>query len=115
VKTKEKLVDEISALLGVVTPPMSTGSTEPRRIFELINEVLGLGLHSEQLSKPELARSIVESAGRTWPATAESSGGTVTAVGLAEVLAAVRFFSGYRTDDTDDSEGGFSARDRDPS
>ena len=93
-RTKEELVGEISDLLGVAAPPMSTGSTEPRQIFELVNEVLGIGLPVAQLTKPELARAIVESAGQTWPATAESSGGTVTSVGLVSVLTAVRFFRG---------------------
>lgn len=92
--SKEELVAEISDLLGVVAPPMSTGSTEPRRIFDLVNQVLGLGLPTERLTKPELARAIVESAGQAWPATAESSGGTVTAVGLEAVLTAVYFFRG---------------------
>ena len=92
--TKEELVAEIAGLLGVRPPPMSTGSTEPRRIFELVNEVLGIGLPVEHLTKPELARAIVESAGHVWPATAESSGGTVTNTGLVAVLNAVRFFCG---------------------
>jgi hypothetical protein len=90
-KTKEQIVSEIAGQLGVVAPPMSTGSTEPRRIFDLINETLSLGL-SSSLTKPQLARAIVESAGITWPTTAESAGGTVTAIGLTLVSDAVKKF-----------------------
>ena len=75
---------------------MSTGSTEPKEIFLLVNDVLGLGL-SETLTKPELARAITEAAGLNWSATAESRGGTVTADGLSHVLRAVQFFTGEQS------------------
>ena len=41
---------------------MSTGSTEPRAIFALVNDQLGLGLDNA-LGKPDLARAIVEASG----------------------------------------------------
>jgi hypothetical protein len=44
------------------------------------------------LTKPELARGIVEASGGVWTATCESRGGTVTAEGIERALAAVRFF-----------------------
>lgn len=88
---KVELVAAIASALGVDTPKMSTGSTEPKEIFLLANEVLGLGL-STNLTKPELARGIVESSGAVWTATCESRGGTVTAEGIERVLAAVRLF-----------------------
>jgi hypothetical protein len=72
---------------------MSTGSTEPKAIFLLTNEVLGLGI-SISLTKPEMARRIVESAGFTWSPTSESRGGTVTGEGLQRVLEAILFFKG---------------------
>ena len=87
-RTKETVVDEIAALLGVTNPHMSTGSSEPRRIFELANEVLGLGIDN-RLPKPELARAVVESAGLTWTVTCESAGSRVTLEGLLLVEAAV--------------------------
>jgi hypothetical protein len=90
---KAQLVDTIAAELGVETPRMSTGSTEPKEIFLLVNDVLGLGL-SSRLTKPELARAIVEASGEVWTATCESRGGTVTAEGIHKVLQAVRFFAG---------------------
>lgn len=89
---KEELVKAIAIGLGVDPPRMSTGSTEPKAIFLLVNEVLGLRL-STKLTKPELARCIVELSGSTWLTTAESRGGTVTAEGLNQVLKAVEFFT----------------------
>lgn len=90
-KPKEYYVREIARLLGVEMPPMSTGSTEPRAIFDYVNTTLGLGIEVE-LTKPELARAIVESTGRSWNADCESSGGTVTRNGLAAVHRAVEFY-----------------------
>lgn len=88
---KSEIVQAIADLLGVPSPPMSTGSTEPRKIFELVNDQLGLGLDSK-LGKPDLARGIVESSGAQWHPDHESRGATVTKAGLMAVLTAVRFF-----------------------
>ena len=71
---------------------MSTGSTEPREIFVLINTQLGLGI-DETLTKPEFAKAIVERAGLVWSPDCESRGSTVTLLGLELVLDAVRFFT----------------------
>lgn len=89
--TKGDLVSRIADILGVPAPQMSTGSTEPKEIFLLVNEQFGLGL-STQLRKPQLAREIVESAGLPWHPDYESRGDTVTGDGLGAVLAAVEFF-----------------------
>jgi len=91
VTTKADIVWDIAIRLGVEAPKMSTGSTEPREIFELVNDRLGLGIDI-RLTKPEMARQIVEAAGLTWNAHHESSGGTVTKVGLEAVLEAVEHF-----------------------
>ena len=88
---KSDSVAAIAKELGTATPRMSTGSTEPKEIFLLVNDILGLRL-SEDLTKPELARAIVEASGTNWTATCESRGGTVTAEGVALVLGAVQFF-----------------------
>jgi hypothetical protein len=93
--TKADMVIEIAGCLGVESPKMSTGSTEPREILLLVNDVLGLGL-DRRLSKPELARAIVESAGFAWSPGFESRGSTVTREGLAAVLRAVELFVGHR-------------------
>ena len=91
--TKEDIVLEIARAIGLkMPPPMSTGSTEPKAIFIAVNEELGLGLENRS-TKPELARGIVESAGRDWSLDCESRGGTVTKSGLLEVLEAVKFFT----------------------
>ncbi|CAL8967804.1 hypothetical protein CELL_00090 [Cellulomonas sp. T2.31MG-18] len=88
---KVDLVAAIASALGVQAPKMSTGSTEPKEIFLIANEVLGLGLPTS-LTKPELAKGIVEAAGHVWTPSSESRGGTVTTDGLERVLAAVRLF-----------------------
>ncbi len=88
---KEEIVVEIARHLGVVAPPMSTGSKEPRAIFELVNQRLGLGL-APDLDKPELARGIVEASGASWHPDYESRGATITKPGLVAVLEAVRFY-----------------------
>jgi hypothetical protein len=98
-QSKENLVQAIASRLGADSPHMSTGSTEPKEIFLLVNEGLGLGL-SSSLTKPEMAKAIVELAGMTWTATAESRGGTVTAEGLNQVLQAVEFFLAADPDPT---------------
>ncbi len=87
-KRKELLVAKIAQVIGVEAPKIAPGSTVTKEIFLLVNEVLGLSL-DESLSKPELARAIVESAGHGWSSNHESAGGTVTAKGLEAVLAAV--------------------------
>ncbi|MEX2375392.1 MAG: hypothetical protein WD942_07365 [Dehalococcoidia bacterium] len=95
--TKEEIVGEIARRIGVASPRMSTGSTEPREIFELVNESLGLRLEAHgHLTKPDLARGIVEAAGLQWLPTYESHGGTVTRPGLLGVLKAVELLLGPR-------------------
>jgi hypothetical protein len=90
---KKDLVAEIARLVGVPPPPMSTGSTEARDIFSLVNDRLALGL-DPAATKPNLARGIVEASGQAWHPDCESRGSTVTARGLQAVLAAVQFFVG---------------------
>ncbi|WP_251149777.1 hypothetical protein [Cellulosimicrobium sp. Marseille-Q4280] len=85
---KEEIVRDIALAIGVDAPTMSSGSTEPRRIFELVDERLGLGL--EARTKHDLARAIVEIAGGTWSSSYTSRGSTVTREGLAAVLTAVQ-------------------------
>lgn len=88
---KSDIVQEIAELLAVAAPAMSTGSTEPRAIFALVNDHLGLGLDNA-LGKPDLARAIVEASGGRWSPDFESRGATVTKSGLLAVLRAVHFF-----------------------
>lgn len=90
---KQDLVDEIAHALGRETPKISTGSTEPRAIFDLVNNELALGLPTN-LTKPQIAQAIVESTGEVWAPDFESRGGTVTLKGLQAVREAVRFYVG---------------------
>jgi hypothetical protein len=95
--SKLELIESISEMLGVRNVPrLSTGSTEPREIFEVVNETLGLGLDPKVMTKPEIARGIVEAAGLPWQPNFESRGGTVTREGLIAVCQSVRFFLGVR-------------------
>ena len=88
---KLDVVVEIAHRLGAEPPKMSTGSTEPKAIFDLVNERLGIGA-PDGLRKPGLARSIVEASGEGWHPDYESRGDTVTKAGLLAVLGAVEFF-----------------------
>ena len=89
------MVGRIAARLGVDCPPMSSGSTEPRRIFELVISELGLPIDTARLTKPQLARAIVESADLSWNiATCESTGGTVTKIGVDLVWHSVQILVG---------------------
>ncbi|WP_163185439.1 hypothetical protein [Cellulosimicrobium sp. SL-1] len=88
---KKDVVIEIAEVLGREAPKMSTGSTEPRTIFDMVNKELALGL-STALTKPQIAQAIVESTGEVWAPDFESRGGTVTLKGLQAVRDAVRFY-----------------------
>jgi hypothetical protein len=90
--SKEDLIQEISAMLGIPSPKVSTGSTEPKELFLLINEFLGLAI-PENTQKPDMAQQIVELSGGIWSADCESAGGTVTHLGLERVRDAVSFFT----------------------
>ena len=88
--TKLEIVVEIARCIGAEPPSMSTGSTEPRRIFELVNERLGLGI-DRRLGKADMAHAIVEGVGFEWHPDFESRGATVTKPGLLAVLGTVQF------------------------
>lgn len=85
---KQALIEEISRIIGVEPPRVSTGSTEPKEILDLINSSLSLGL-AAGLTKQRLAQSIVELGGGVWDPDCESRGGTVTRLGMLKVLEAV--------------------------
>jgi hypothetical protein len=88
---KEDVVVEISQLLCVAPPRMSTGSTEPKELFHLIYETLGFGVEVKK-SKPNMARDLVIMAGLVWDPDCESRGSTVTYRGLTKVREAVQIF-----------------------
>ena len=75
VTTKADLVIRIASIIGLAeVPHMSTGSTEPKEILVAIDDAFGLGLSCDQMTKPELAARIVESAGFPWAPSCESRG-----------------------------------------
>ena len=90
--SKQDLIADISSMLGIPAPKVSTGSTEPKELFILVNDLLGLAIPTN-LQKPDMAQQIVEFSGGTWTADCESSGGTVTHLGLEKVRDAVSFFT----------------------
>ena len=96
--SKEELIKEISELLGVPPFKVSTGSTEPKDLFIVISDFLGLAI-SNKLQKPEMARQIVELSGGNWNSDCESTGGTVTHLGLEKVRDAVSFFTSNSQED----------------
>lgn len=93
-RTKQAVVDSIAEVCGEPAPPMSTGSTEPREIFDMCVSAIGLSGHFA--TKPEAARAVAEAAGMFWGADCESRGGTVTLRGLLQVEAAMLLLLGSR-------------------
>ncbi len=93
--SKIQIANEITDLLRVDKVHFSTGSTEPKELFLLIVEALGLGIEPS-LQKPVMARRIVESAGLAWLPDHESTGGTVTLKGLEMVKSSVEYYLSNR-------------------
>lgn len=92
---KIEVANEITDLLRVEKVHFSTGSTEPKELFLLIVEALGLGIDPRS-PKPVMARRIVESAGLAWLPDHESTGGTVTLKGLEVVKSSVEYYLSNR-------------------
>lgn len=88
-RRKPEVVRSIANLLGVPAPPSATGSREPKKILELVNDHLGLGFDN-RLSKPELAKGIVQAAGLTWTPECWSRPQTLTRQGLLRIETAVK-------------------------
>lgn len=91
--SKTQLSAEIARLVGMEDPGLSTGSTERKALFLGAARLIGSEARRKQ-SKPELARSIVESAGFVWRSRYESRGSTVTREGMLAVRDALRFLLG---------------------
>jgi hypothetical protein len=92
VTTKEEIAADILESLGLPMVHFSTGSTEPRELFDCIADSLGIG-DTRSLTKPRAARMVVEAAGLDWSSDCESVGGTVTKIGILRVADAVQFFT----------------------
>lgn len=96
-ETTRSIMARVCDLVGV--PPISPlkGETEPAEFFEVVADRLGVERRDEaghRLTKPRLARAIVETAGLAWdPAwdgslTPSGGGGSVTNAGLLQVESA---------------------------
>jgi hypothetical protein len=91
--TKQEIIDEICALLGIPSFKVSTGSTEPKEFLEAIVDQLGLAGISKGFDKQELGKFIVESSGELWLPVFDSTGGTVTKEGLYAIRDAVFYLT----------------------
>lgn len=85
---KADLVAAICAEIGVSMIPLGPGSKEKKAVFEQVIDRLELPIGPA--TKPELARQIAALGGQVWDGSCESTGDTITAVGLERVLSAVR-------------------------
>jgi hypothetical protein len=94
-RTKQEVIDDITHLVSADPLTVSIGSTEPKGVFDAVNDRLSLGI-DRALTKPEYAEAIAELAGIPWDATCDSrdtasgGGSTVTITGLERVLEATR-------------------------
>lgn len=89
--SKQEIMDEISELTSIPKFYVSSGSTEPRAFFLALATQLGILELMNSKSKPELAKSICQALGSDWTPECESSGSTVTKVGLSKILGALQF------------------------
>lgn len=84
---KQGVCDEICSLIGAPQVPLSTGSTELKRLMVMIDGRLGLGLDLNE-SKPVLCEQIAIIGSETWDDRCDSrdtpsgGGSTITLFGL---------------------------------
>lgn len=90
---KDEIAEYITQKLHVENVQFSRGSTEPKELLLQIAEAIGLPI-SQRLSKPEIAKLIVESSGAIWHPIYESSGSTITKQGMYALKEAIDFFFG---------------------
>ena len=95
-KTKQEIIDETCAHLGISSFLMSTGSTEPKEFLEAVIDQLGLLSVSHGLDKQQLGRLIVEASGQLWLPAYDSSGGTITKEGLEAIKDSVFRLTGRK-------------------
>lgn len=84
-KTKQDVMDAISNHLRIPHYQCSTGSTEPKEFLLAITNQMGLTNLTSGLDKVDLARLIVESSGKKWLPSYDSSGGTITKEGMIAI------------------------------
>jgi 5-methylcytosine-specific restriction endonuclease McrA len=90
--TKQDVIDEIVACLGLKRVQVSNGSTEPKQLFVDVARVLDVTVLPEE-TKQQLAERIAVHLKQPWDAGCDSrhhprsGGGTVTLEGLQRILA----------------------------
>lgn len=84
-ETKQDVMDAISNHLNIPQFQCSTGSTEPKDFLLAITEQMGIMNLTSGLDKIDLAKLIVESSGRKWLPSYDSSGGTITKEGMIAI------------------------------
>ena len=91
-RTKQDVINEICDILDVRRLQVSRGSTEPKELLLVISELCSITINP-RMTKPELAKAIVEHAGLRWRASCSSTGSTITLDGLLLVLQATKLFT----------------------
>lgn len=92
--TKQDAINEVIRIVGGSQVHVSRGSTEPKHLFILVAQWMGLDI-DPHLSKPNMGRAITQAAGINWDSSCDSTqspsggGSTVTLEGLTRVLRAV--------------------------
>ena len=84
-ETKQDVMDAISNHLKIPRYQCSTGSTEPKEFLLAITEQMGITNLTLGLDKIGLAKLIVESSGKKWLPSYDSSGGTITKEGMVAI------------------------------
>ena len=84
-ETKQDVMDAISNHLKISHFQCSTGSTEPKEFLLAITEQMGITNLTLGLDKIDLAKLIVESSGKKWLPSYDSSGGTITKEGMIAI------------------------------
>ena len=89
-ETKQKVVDQIAAHLGIRQDRLGPGSKEHRELLSGVAAALGLDTKGR---KPELAKRIILSLEQPWGADCTSKGDTVTTEALRRILRGLRLRS----------------------
>jgi hypothetical protein len=84
-ETKQDVMNSISDHLKIPYFQCSTGSTEPKEFLLAISEQMGIANLTLGLDKIDLAKLIVESSGKKWLPSYDSSGGTITKDGMVAI------------------------------
>jgi hypothetical protein len=84
-ETKQDVMNSISDHLKIPYFQCSTGSTEPKEFLLAISEQMGITNLTLGLDKIDLAKLIVESSGKKWLPSYDSSGGTITKDGMVAI------------------------------